>query len=182
MVLPLGCWGIGGGGVCDCSLPRDPPGGTFGSGIDCRLIRDWEIEFLDDNADGPAKLSLGIGGGGWLGGLDCGWLRFWLDELWSSWPLTCTTPSCCVGSLGTPWLLGSAGSVRYPGAWCVETRIKSAIFIVGGPGGWGSTCSLVWTKLGGRWISLPVPYKLTKFSISLSVSCLSSAVRTLSQD
>lgn len=182
MVLPLGCWGIGGGGVCDRSLPRDPPGGTSGSGIDCRLILDPEIEFLDDN-DGPAELlSLGIGGGGLLGGL-CGGLRCWLDMLWLSWPLTCACGgSCCVGSMGTAWALWSDDSVGYPGAWCVETRVNSANFIVGGPGGWGSRCSLAWTKLGGRWIWLPVPYKLTKFSMSFSVSCLSRAVRTLSQD
>ena len=177
MVLPLGCWGIGGGGVCDLSVPRDPPRGTSGNGIDCRLLRAAEIEFLDDN-DGPVELLLGIGGGAWLGGSDCGGLRSWLDMLWSSLPLTCACGGCCVGSLR---LFGSADSVRYPGAGRAETRIKLATFIVGGPGSLGSS-SLVWTKLGGRWIWLPVPYKLTKFSTSFSDSCLSSAVRTLSQD
>lgn len=148
MVLPLGCWGIGGGGVCDLSFPRDPPGGTSGSGIDCRLSRDAEIEFLADN-DEPAELLLtGIGGGALLGGLDCGGLRCRLDMPWSSWPLTCAGGGGCAGSLGG--ILRSADSAGYPGAWCVETRIKSANFIVGGPGGWGSRCSLAWTKLGGR--------------------------------
>lgn len=173
MVLPLGCWGIG-GGVCELSLPRDPPPrGTSGSGIDCRLIRAADIEFLADN-DGPASLLLGIGGGGWLGGLNCGglncgalnwgalncgaldcgaldrgWLRCWLDVLWSLWPLTCAGGGCCFGSMGILRVLWSADPARYPGARCVVTRVKSASFIVGGPGGRESRCSLVWTKLGG---------------------------------
>ena len=71
-MLPLGCWGIGNGGVHDLSTPRDPdpPRGISSSGIDSPLIR--AIEFLDVKDD-PAEVSLGAdGAGGWLGRLDCG--------------------------------------------------------------------------------------------------------------
>ena len=180
MVLPLGCWGIGGGGVCDLSIFRDdPPWGTSGSGTDCRCIRDdAEIEFLEVKG----WLWLDIGGSGWLGGEDCG--ARWDAWLGLSWPLICVCTTGCVASLeeGRPLWLGSAPCVRYTGAGRCDTRVNSANFIVGGPGIWGSEDSLVGTKLGGRVIWLPVPYKFTKFSTSFSLSWLSSAVRTFSQD
>ena len=54
--------------------------GTSRSGIDCRLTRDEETEFLDDNeleslAELLLVLLMGTGGGAFLGGLDCGGLR-----------------------------------------------------------------------------------------------------------